>query len=443
MDGSAKKVLIITYYWPPSGGSGVQRWLKFSKYLPSFGWTPIIYTPEDPDFGIKDPTLLKDIPKEAIEIKRPIWEPYAIYRTLTGNKDAKANFGAATPKEGGNLMSKFAGWVRGNVFIPDPRVFWQKPSIQFLSEYLQENPVDVVITTGPPHSMHLIGLGLKKRFPKLIWMADMRDPWSTFDLHNTFMSRAAKAKNARFEKEVLDHADRVIMVSPSSHEEFQSFDRNKEVLITNGFDEDDFDSVRPVHSGKFSIYHSGLLNFIRNPENFWKVLDKLCKENQDFNQDFELHLIGAVDSLIMEAISKYDFLKKKVTERGWLQHNEIIEENNKASVLMLVVNNSRNAKAQLPGKFFEYLALGKPILGICPDDADISKAIQKTKTGFTCNFEEEDRLENIILTLYKNWKEKAPLNSDDTEIRAFERKTLTKKLVQTMDDCLFSPPIAK
>lgn len=442
MKPAAKKVLIITYYWPPSGGSGVQRWLKFSKYLPQFGWQPVIYTPENPDFAIKDKTLLKDIPEDAIELKRPIWEPYAIYRTLTGNRDSKANFGGSTSNEGGSLLHKLAGWIRGNFFIPDPRVFWKTPSLKFLSKYLTENPVDVIVTTGPPHSMHLIGLGLKKRFPDLPWLADMRDPWSTFDLHNSFMNKRSKRKNARFEREVLEYADRVIMVSPSSHEEFQDFDLSKEVLITNGFDPEDFKNMQPDNTGKFSIYHSGLLNYIRNPENLWQVLDKICRENSAFKKDFELELIGAVDPLIMKAIHHYPFLKEKVRERGWLQHDEIIRENNKAAVLMLVVNNSRNAKAQLPGKFFEYLALQKPILGICPDNADIAKAIDETNTGFTCDFEETSRLETLILNLYKKWKHKESLDVNEKAIAAYERKNLTGKLVDVMEDCLFGPPIA-
>ncbi|MEZ5056250.1 MAG: glycosyltransferase [Saprospiraceae bacterium] len=438
-----KRVLIITYYWPPSGGSGVQRWLKFSKYLPQFGWKPIIYTPENPDFGIQDQTLLSDISKEAEVIKRPIWEPYSIYRMVTGNKDKSANFGGSTAKGGSSLTGKLAAWIRGNFFIPDPRVFWKNPSIKYLSNYLKHNPVDVIVTTGPPHSMHLIGLGLKRKFPNISWVADMRDPWSTFDIHNSFLSASAKKKNAAFEKQVLDTADAVVMVSPSLKDEFQPFDHKKEWLISNGFDREDFKTIEPIKPEKFSIYHSGLFNFIRNPENLWIALEELCTENQNFAYDLDIQLIGTVDSQVMEAISKYPVLKSKVTERGWMQHDDIIKENNKAAVLMLVVNNSRNAKAQLTGKFFEYLALEKPIFAICPDDADVANAIKATNTGFACNFEEKDRIKSVVNTLYQDWKNNASFSGNKDKIEAYERKNLSQQLAKKMEDLIFSPPIAK
>src|SRR5210317_175452 len=171
-----KKVLIITYYWPPSGGSGVQRWLKFVKYLPDYNWYPVVYTPENPDFKVLDKSLEDDIPEECLIYKRKIWEPYAIYRLLTGRKGTASNFGVTKSKNKSSITDKFSNWVRGNLFIPDPRVLWVKPSVKYLKELIEREDIENIITTGPPHSMHLIGLGLKKWNSKLNWIADMRDP---------------------------------------------------------------------------------------------------------------------------------------------------------------------------------------------------------------------------------------------------------------------------
>lgn len=442
-----KRILIITYYWPPSGGSGVQRWLKFAKYLPEFGWQPVVYTPQNPDFDIKDEGLLADIPKEAEIIKTKIWEPYQLYRTLTGNKGSEANFGMTGEKSKKNLMGRFSLWVRGNVFVPDPRVFWRRPSIRFLKKYIAENHVDAVVTTGPPHSMHLIGLGLKKAFPKLVWLADMRDPWSTFDIHNAFLSPSAKAKNASLEKAVLEHADRVIMVSPSMQEEFQNFDNQKLVLITNGFDTEDFRG-QALHSekskNKFCIKHSGLFNFIRNPENLWRALEELCAENAAFAEKLSLELTGNVDPLVRESIAAFPVLKTKASYRGWVSHEEVIAENAKADLFLLIVNNSRNAKAQLPGKLFEYLALQKPILAICPENADVAKIIAETGAGASCPFEDKNRIKNALMKIFEKWQNDKSCDFKKEKIDAFSRKKLTEKLVGVLENLIFdSPEITK
>src|SRR5688500_17692581 len=181
----SKKVLIIAYYWPPSGGSGVQRWLKFVKYLPQFGWEPYVFTPENPSFAIRDESLLKDVPPEAEVIHFPIWEPYeAFFRVsgLFGNRQTAKPTSLVSSSKTRSVFQRLSTWVTGNLLIPDPRRFWVKPSVNFLHEFLQENEIGTIITTGPPHSMHLIGRNLKRRNPHLRWFADFRDPWSDWGL---------------------------------------------------------------------------------------------------------------------------------------------------------------------------------------------------------------------------------------------------------------------
>jgi glycosyltransferase involved in cell wall biosynthesis len=266
-----KKVLIISYYWPPSGGAGVQRWLKFAKYLPQFGWQPIIYTPENPDFSIKDESLLKDIPKEAEVLKTKIWEPYRLYKLFSGKKSENANAGffAGGKKSWKQRLSIF---IRGNFFIPDPRVFWVKPSVKYLKKYIEENAIDAIVSTGPPHSMHLIALGLKKHFPTIKWIADFRDPWTEIDFyHELQLTSWADKKHKRLEKEVIESADEVLVIGNKMAEQFSKLKENVSVIY-NGFDEDDFPKNPNEESNYFTIVSVGSMNKDRHHEEFWKHL---------------------------------------------------------------------------------------------------------------------------------------------------------------------------
>jgi len=178
-----KKALIITYYWPPSGGAGVQRWLKFVKYLREFGWEPIVYTPENPEFPEIDESLYSDIPENLTVIKTPIREPYTAYKKFIGRtKKEKINAGFLSEKKRNPFLENISVWIRGNFFIPDARLLWIKPSVKFLLKYLTGNPVDIIISTGPPHSMHIIAMKLNESL-KLPWVADFRDPWTNIDFY--------------------------------------------------------------------------------------------------------------------------------------------------------------------------------------------------------------------------------------------------------------------
>ena len=216
-----KKVLIVTYYWPPSGGAGVQRWLKFVKYLRDFGWEPIVYTPENPEYPSEDYSLYKDIPEGVEVIKTPIWEPYNIYRNLFGKKGQKINAGFISETKKSGWKERLSIWIRGNFLIPDPRLFWVKPSIKYLKEYLEHNPVEAIVTTGPPHSMHMIGLGLKKLHPDVPWIADFRDPWTNIDFYKELnLTYLADKRHHQLEKQVIQSADCVVVVSNDMVDEF-------------------------------------------------------------------------------------------------------------------------------------------------------------------------------------------------------------------------------
>ena len=396
-----KKVLIITYYWPPAGGSGVQRWLKFTKYLPKYNWKPIIYTPENPYFDLQDEALLNDIPNEAEVWKIPIWEPYALKDKIFGKGSSSQSAGVITNKK--SLKNKLLNWVRGNLFIPDPKIYWVKPSVKVLHKKILEEGIEHIITTGPPHSMHLIGLGLKKIIPNLKWIADFRDPWSELDLLNEFqLNNSSRKKHKDLEKEVLQTADVTLTVSETWAYDLERLGANKVKLITNGYDVDDFE-LKPKTNDKFIIGHYGLLNHLRNPKNLWKSLANLCAKNSEFNTRLEIHLSGNIDNEVLNEIASYPQLKEKVKQLGYLSHAQVLQQYNEADLLLLLLFNSKSGVGNYPGKIFEYFAAQKPILAFGPKESDVQKLIEKTNIGKFFSYE-ETKFENDILLLFKNEK---------------------------------------
>ena len=420
-----KKVLIITYYWPPAGGSGVQRWLKFTKYLPKYNWQPIVYTPENPYFEVQDEALLNDIPEEAEIYKIPIWEPYALKDKLFGKGSKSQSAGVIANKK--SLKNKVLNWVRGNVFIPDPKIYWVKPSVKVLLKKMQNEGIEHVVTTGPPHSMHLIGLGLKKAIPNLKWIADFRDPWSELDLLNEFqLSNSSMKKHKDLEREVLQTADVTLTVSETWVEDLERLGANKVKLITNGYDADDFE-LKPKTNDKFIIGHYGLLNHLRNPKNLWKSLANLCEENKAFNSKLEIHLSGNIDIEVIAEIESFSCLKGKVKQLGYLSHAQVLEQYNQADVLLLLLFNSKSGVGNYPGKIFEYFAAQKPILAFGPKESDTQKLIEKTNTGMCFSYAEIN-LKNDILRLFKKEENFSLENIED-----FTREKLSHDLANLLN----------
>ena len=421
-----KKVLIITYYWPPAGGSGVQRWLKFSKYLPKYNWQPIIYTPENPYFEVKDQALLNDIPAEAKIWKSPIWEPYALKDKLFGKGSESQSAGVITNKK--SLKNKLLNWVRGNVFIPDPKIYWVRPSVKVLLKKILEEDIHHIITTGPPHSMHLIGLGLKKAMPNLKWIADFRDPWSELDLFNEFqLNNSSMKKHKDLEREVLQTADVTLTVSETWVKDLKRLGGDRVELITNGYDADDFE-LKPKINDKFIIGHYGLLNHLRNPKNLWKSLNSLCDENTEFNNKLEIHLSGNIDGEVLAEIESYSCLKAKVKQLGYLSHAQVLEQYNQADVLLLLLFNSKSGIGNYPGKIFEYFAAQKPILAFGPIISDAERLIKNTNTGKYFSYDDTN-LKTDILDLFNN-----PNNFDFENMENFSREKLTYDLANLLNN---------
>lgn len=428
-----KKVLIITYYWFPSGGAGVQRWLKFTKYLRDFGWEPIIYTPENPEFPSIDMSFEKDLPVGLTVLKTPIWEPYNVYRTLTNkkkNEPINAAFISENKKQG--WKDKLSIWIRGNFLIPDPRRFWIKPSVQYLTEYLKENPVDAVITTGPPHSMHLIGLGLKKNMPNIPWVADFRDPWTNIDFYKELnLTWLADNIHHRLEKKVIRNADSMVTVSTGWKADFEKMKPKRIVMISNGYDESDVQQVNIDLDKKFSISHIGTLNAARNPQTVWKVLSEICIENPDFKNNLQIQLVGKVDFSVLEAIRNYG-LHDQLLKINYLSHSEAIAKQQSSQLLLLLINQSPNANGILTGKFYEYLASKRPILAVGPTDGDAAAVLRDADAGIMVGFSDEIKTKEAILNYYTLYKNNS-LTVSTESVERFSRRSLTGELATLLN----------
>ena len=411
------KVLIITYYWPPAGGSGVQRWLKFVKYLQEYGIEPVVYTVDNARYLKEDKTLLDDVPRNTKVLKHSIWEPTGLlfWKKKKSQKSGISNIS----------QNRFLSFIRGNFFIPDPKVFWVNSSVKFLQKYLNSNKVDAIISTGPPHSMHLIAQKLHKK-NKLKWIADFRDPWTDLYYNKDFSEQSfAKKKNKILEKSVLKNADCVLTVSESLKEQFSINARRVEV-ITNGYDNETRSAEDTVLDKLFTISYIGLLPKQSNPKLFFKVLQELCSQNEDFKNDLKLNFIGDISDDVRVEVLKNN-LEKNTSFKGYVDHEKAIEFQNKAQVLLLLIPNIEKSKGILTGKLFEYLIAKRPILAIGPEDGDLAEILKETDSGILIDFSNREQLSSEILKFYHQYK-KGNLKVNSKNIGKYHRKELTKKL---------------
>lgn len=423
MKSRQNKVLVITYYWPPSGGPGVQRWLKNVKYLDEMGLDVHVHTPENPESPSIDETLINEVPKSVTVIKRKILEPYSIYNFIKGNK-TKADHSSFLNKKDASIIQKLAVWVRSNLLIPDARVFWVKPSVKFLSKYIIENNIDTVITTGPPHSMHLIGRGIKKKLKDIKWISDFRDPWTFIDFFDKLeLSDNALKKHKQLEKAIIDESDLRVTVSPSWKRIYED-QYNKEFnLIYNGFDSKDFIDKEYNLPAKFTIAHVGTMNQDRNPSAFWTVLGDLLKETPSLHGNLELCLKGKVYPEVFIELKNNNI---PYTHETYVSHEEAIATTCSSHLLLLPVNNtnSLNELGHIPGKFFEYLAAGRPILCFGNQESDIKDIIERYNNSIFIDYKDistsKDKIKKMIEAVATLTTSRPTLNIP------FERKSAAK-----------------
>ena len=419
-----KKVLIITYYWPPAGGSGVQRWLKFSKYLRGFEIEPVIYTIDNPSYPILDKSSESEIPKDLEILKQAIFEPNSML-SFFGRNNKKESAGFLNPNP--TFLGKIVQYIRANYFIPDARKFWIQPSVNFLSNYLENNHIDAIITTGPPHSMHLIGLELKKKLG-IKWISDFRDPWTEIDYFQQLpLTKKATKKHQDLEQEVLINSDMVVVVGETMKEKFLKHTKRIKVL-TNGFDTIEDLSTQKLDE-KFSITHVGLMNSDRNPTILWEVLNEISNTNLNFKNDLRIKLIGKLDDAVIQDLKVFDH--NTIETIPYLDHKDVSKYQASSQVLLLSINEVPSAKGIITGKIFEYLQAKRPILAIGPEDGDAAMILKNTNAGTIVGFKNKTALKATILNLYKDYKE-GVLFVKSIDIEQYHRKNITSQLAEVI-----------
>jgi glycosyltransferase involved in cell wall biosynthesis len=422
------KVLIVTYYWPPSGGSGVQRWLKFAKYLDRSGWDVTVVTPENTAFTIRDPSLLRDVPPNVEVLRLPIWEPYHLFYMLSRwmGKEPSASDMITTGRK--SLFQKVSSWVRGNFFIPDARVFWVRPAVKFIDDILKSNSINTLITTGPPHSIHLIGLRLKRKNSELRWIADFRDPWSEWDLLDTLsLTRLARRRHKSLERQVLKAADEVITIAPYHVNRFSALGGRKVRLITNGFDEEDFAGIRRQRTTKFTVRHTGIVDELRDPRPVMDAIRSACREDPSLAQNLAVEFIGNVNSAFMKEIQSDPVLSAVTRFTGTIPHKQLLEIYGQTDLQLLILAHTTLAPGNLPGKFFEYLASGSPILAIGPVNGDAADILRETGAGHIFRRDDQEGITDSFISSYLAWKNNEQVPGRD--VSSFTRLRLTDQLI--------------
>lgn len=416
-------VLILLYYWPPAGGPGVQRWLKFVKYLPEYGFHPIVAIPKNAAYPIIDQGLMAEIPNNITVLEIPIYEPLHGLRKLGFSSAKTLSQGIIKPKQKQSLTERLLWWIRANVFIPDARISWVKKATQYIDLYLEKNKVELLITTGPPHSLHLVGEKIKRKHD-IRWIADFRDPWTSIGYHRKLpLTNRAAQKHKWLEKKILQNADHIVVTSQGTAAEFKELTSKPITVITNGYDLEVSKSQQT--SSVFSLAHIGSLLSERNPLPLWKVLHELVQD-EAFARDFSLDLVGVVSPEVLESLQAFE-LMPFVKRHGYVSHQQAVVLQKKAQILLLIEINAPETAAILPGKIFEYMVSGRPILALGPQNSDIKAIIEETETGVFFDYKQEKELKQLLLDWYQLFlKQQLVVNAKSVE--KYNRKNLTQDL---------------
>ncbi|MEX0843987.1 MAG: glycosyltransferase family 4 protein [Balneolaceae bacterium] len=431
-----KKALLFTYYWPPASGPGVQRWLKFVKFLPEFGWDVIVVTPKKGSYPNTDPTLLEDIPKHTIIEKTGTIEPFRLFNILSGKpaKGKTSTVGMSEIKGSQTFVKRIAAYVRANIFIPDARLGWVPFAKSRGKNILKSQPIDLIITTGPPHSTHLIGLKLSQKY-NLPWIADFRDPWTSI-YYNKFLPRSerAKKKDAKLESRVLAAANSTIVVSNGLKKEFQ--DRAQDIhVIPNGYDSEDFTSLDNQEKGAyFKLSYIGNLKGNQNCKTVWKAIRELRAVNESFRHSFKLSFTGNIHEEVLQTFKEYG-IDDIIETLPFVEHQEAVKRMYESDALLFPIPQAENNKQIITGKIFEYLASQTPLLSVGPLHGDAARILEDCNRFPMLDYDDEVGIKQRILTLFEQWEKphKQPKHSG-TEHEKFSRKKLTQTLAEILND---------
>ncbi|NNF19733.1 MAG: glycosyltransferase family 4 protein [Flavobacteriaceae bacterium] len=424
-----KKVLVISYYWPPAGGPGVQRWLKFTTYLQDFGIQPVVYVPENPEYPLLDPSLEEKIPGHITVYKGKIREPLRL-TAFFGRKKAKQISKGIIPGKKASLAERLLLWIRGNFFIPDARVWWVSPSVSKVRDILAKEGIDTMITTGPPHSVHLIGDKVKQEC-NVKWLADFRDPWTSIGYHKDLkLGGRAKQKHKQMEANVLRSADKILVTSQTTKEEFSAITTKPIVVLTNGYDKEEYDRVEPEVNSYFTISHIGSLLSERNPVQLWSALAELLEENKEFREQLRIRLVGVVSPEVVHSIHSYG-LQPYLELQGYVSHTRAIALQKGASVLLLLEIDREVSKGIIPGKLFEYMASGRPVIAIGPGQWEAGKLLEEEERGKVFGYQEKTAIKEQLSSYFTQYKNGELVQKGGDPV-AYSRYSITAQLAKEL-----------
>jgi glycosyltransferase involved in cell wall biosynthesis len=427
-----KKVLVITYYWPRSGGAGVQRWLKFTKYLPEYGWEPVVLTvkEEDASYAQWDNTLAGEIDPSLKVIRTPSFEPYSLYLKISGKKEIP--FGGFSNEGSPTFFQKISRYIRGNFFIPDPRRGWNGYAIKAAKKLIESEKFDAIITTGPPHSTHLIGHCLKKR-TGIKWIADFRDPWTDIYYYSDLShSQLAKWYDKRLEKKVLMSCDKIVTVGNELKGLFlsksQKLAKDKVEVITNGYDASDFGGFEKGRPERFTITYTGTMSSYYRLDSFISALKSISPE---IRNNIYIRFVGNVSDNVTDLFRQAN-LSSQFEYISYVPHSQSVAYLFESSLLLLLIPDVMENKGILTGKFFEYLATGRPILAIGPTDGDVARILKETGAGIMVNYDNVSLLKEKITELFDDYM-KGNVHIPSKEIDKYSRRYLTGRLAKLIE----------
>ena len=427
----AKKVLIITYYWPPSGGAGVQRWLKFVKYLPEFGIDPVVLTvdPKSASYPLLDESLMDEVNTNVKVFATKSFEPLNLLSKIIGKKNVASGGFSNVKKE--SLLQTVLRFIRGNFFVPDARVGWNKFAYKKAKQIIKDLHINTVVTTSPPHSTQLIGYKLKKALG-IKWIADFRDPWTDIYYYEDLLHlNFIKTIDSKMEQKVLRYADKVITNCNSNKAllsaKIESENSSKFQIITNGFDEEDF-KHEVIPDEEFVVTYSGTISANYQPESFFQALSQLIGQHPETK--FKLRMVGKVSPDIINLIAHYK-LNAVFENVGYVAHEKLVEYLQRSTALLYIFPKTANDKG-IAGKLFEYLAAKKPIIGLGPTDGDSAEIIESCGAGKMFEREEDAEIYSFLIELLGLWKTKKSLISAQGIIQRFSRKNLTEKIAELL-----------
>lgn len=431
----ARRVLVLTYYFPPSGGAGVQRILKFVRYLPAFNWTPVVLTVRDGAYPARDASLWADVPDEAEVYRTTSWDAYQLYAALTGQRSEDAVVQGSVGDQEVGWKTRLKRWVRANVFLPDTRLGWVPFAVWRGWQLLADRSIDAILTTGPPHSTHLAGLTLQK-LTGVPWVADFRDPWTDINYYQELPhTGCARRLDRALERWVLKQARAVTTVSPTWRNGLsQKVDGQRERrvrVIQNGYDEDDIEPREESHDEEvFSLTHVGSLYASRNPTGLWRALRRLGERNAIPN--LRLRLVGTVDPNVKDALRRHG-LSERTKFISYVPHEEAVRYMRRAGLLLLSIEDFPASAGMLTGKIYEYLASGRPILGLGDPDGDAAALLRQTGGGELFPRTDVEGLASCIRRHYDAWAEGAPCSgAPPGRIRPYRRRAQTGALAEVL-----------